>query len=94
MKCNNGGERLYQCTMEEMQKMEEDLSGYCVQLTHMINSTTKALQTTWEEVNWVKRKAQLLLMMLNFVFPLMDEVKAYIHSQFRSELLSKEIPND
>lgn len=93
-KCDDGGERPYQRATEEMRKMEEDLIGYCVQLTHTINGTTNALPSTSEEVDWAKRKARLLLTTSNFVFPLVDEVKAYIHSQFRSELLSKEIPND
>jgi hypothetical protein len=80
------GMQPYQHATEDIKKTKADLIGFCVQLTHTINRSIKALSSVPDEVNWAKRKAHLLLTTSDFVSPPVKEVKSYIHTQFMNEL--------
>lgn len=86
--------RPYQHVTEDIKKTEADLIGFCVQLTHTINGSIKALSSVPDEVDWAKRKARLLLTTSDFVSPPVEEVRSYIRTQFMNDFASKEIPTD
>lgn len=88
------GMRPYQHATEDIKKTEADLIGFCVQLTHTINGSIKALSSVPDEVDWAKRKARLLLTTSDFVSPPVEEVRSYIRTQFMNDFASKEIPTD